>query len=158
MQSKSVYKRHLIYGILLQQPAETKTPSSGCYEHYKKSLKWMEKRRSRVLLHRPIDPCPCDANHKPIHCFWEQEFGVAWILLQTDKRWPCYFVGFHSSSYTENASWSNKVLNFWKTLYKSIGMTGRETTLLPGFIYFKCMVSLLPIFLHWNISPMRAGA
>ena len=39
VQSKSVYKRHLIYGILLQQPAETKTPSSGCYERYKKSLK-----------------------------------------------------------------------------------------------------------------------
>lgn len=34
-------------------------------------------------------------------------------MLQTEKRWPCYFVGFHSSSYTENASWSNKVLNFW---------------------------------------------
>ena len=39
VQSKSVYKRHLNYGILLQQPAETKTLSSGCYEHYKKSLK-----------------------------------------------------------------------------------------------------------------------
>ena len=62
--------------------------------------------------HRPIDPCPGGANHTPIHCFWEREFGGAWILLQTEKWWPCYFVGFHSSSHTENASWSNKVLNF----------------------------------------------
>ena len=36
-------------------------------------------------------------------------------------------------------------------------MMGRKTTSLSDFIYFKPIVYVLSILLHWNISPMGVG-